>query len=109
MTTQHTTTGAADTTAAQHTHGPWAIARCGENDPKPCGVYSEAVATGMICSIPTQHESAKANAHLIAAAPELLNAARLANEELLALGVGSSASLALRALWSAISKAEGRA
>ena len=90
----------------QHTPGPWAIARCGENDPKPCGIYSESVATGMVCSIGTQHESAQANAHLIAAAPDLLAAARLANEELLALGVGSSGSPALRALWEAIAKAE---
>jgi hypothetical protein len=47
-------------------------------------------------------------AQLLAAAPELLDAARLANEELLALGVGSSASPAIRALWAAIAKAEGR-
>ncbi len=50
----------------------------------------------------------EANAHLIAAAPDLLAAARLANEELLALGVGSSGSPALRALWEAIAKAEGK-
>jgi hypothetical protein len=103
----HISTGAG-TSAAQITPAPWAIARCGENDPKPCGIYSESIATGMICSIGTQHENAKANAYLIAAAPDLLAAARLANEELIALGVGSSASPALRALWAAISKAEGR-
>jgi len=51
----------------------------------------------------------EANAHLIAAAPDLLAAARLANEELLALGAGSSGSPALRALWQAIAKAEGNA
>jgi hypothetical protein len=44
---------------------------------------------------------------LLAAAPELLAAARLANQELMALGIGSSGSPALRALWSAIAKAEG--
>jgi hypothetical protein len=60
----------------QHTPGPWAIARCGENDPKPCGIYSEGIATGMVCSIGTQHESAQANARLIASAPELLEALR---------------------------------
>lgn len=49
------------------------------------------------------------DARLIAAAPELLDAARLANQELIDLGQGSSASPALRALWSAIAKAEGRA
>jgi hypothetical protein len=36
-----------------------------------------------------------------------LAAARLANEELLALGAGSSGSPALRALWEAIAKSEG--
>jgi hypothetical protein len=60
----------------QHTPGPWAIARCGENDPKPCGIYSEGIATGMVCSIGTQHESAQANARLIASAPDLLAALR---------------------------------
>lgn len=45
---------------------------------------------------------------LLAAAPELLEAARLANQELIDLGQGSSASPALRSLWSAIAKAEGR-
>ena len=49
-----------------------------------------------------------ANARLIAAAPELLAAARLANQEMLDLGVGSSGSPALVALWAAIAKAEGR-
>jgi hypothetical protein len=52
--------------------------------------------------------TAEANARLIAAAPELLAAARMANQELLDLGVGSSASPALQALWTAIAKAEGR-
>ena len=54
------------------------------------------------------NEEVEANARLIAAAPELLEAARLANQELIDLGQGSSASPALRALWSAIAKAEGR-
>jgi hypothetical protein len=48
------------------------------------------------------------NARLIAAAPELLAASRLANQELIDLGVGSSGSPALVALWAAIAKAEGR-
>ena len=47
-------------------------------------------------------------APVYAAAPELLAAARLANQELIDLGVGSSGSPALRALWAAIAKAEGR-
>lgn len=45
---------------------------------------------------------------LMATAPDLLSAARLANQELIDLGQGSSASPALRALWAAIAKAEGR-
>jgi hypothetical protein len=47
-------------------------------------------------------------AKLIAAAPDLLAASRLANQELIDLGVGSSGSPALVALWAAIAKAEGR-
>ena len=35
---------------------------------------SESVATGMICFIPCEHEAAEANARLIAAAPDLLEA-----------------------------------
>ena len=49
-----------------------------------------------------------ANAALISAAPDLLAAARLANQELIDLGQGSSGSPALAALWAAIAKAEGR-
>jgi hypothetical protein len=45
---------------------------------------------------------------LLAAAPELLAAARLANQELIDLGQGSSGSPALASLWAAIAKAEGR-
>jgi hypothetical protein len=45
---------------------------------------------------------------LMAAAPDLLAASRLANQELIDLGVGSSGSPALVALWAAIAKAEGR-
>lgn len=49
-----------------------------------------------------------ADLRLMAAAPELLAACRIANQELLDMGQGSSASPALRALWWAIAKAEGR-
>lgn len=49
-----------------------------------------------------------ADARLIAAAPDLLAAARLANQELIDMGQGSSGSPALAALWAAIAKAEGR-
>ncbi len=59
-----------------HTPAPWVIARAGEANPKPCGIRSEGKPTGMICHIPTEHESAEANARLIAAAPELLAALR---------------------------------
>ena len=52
-------------------------------------------------------DEGEANARLIASAPDLLAAARLANQELIDLGVGSSGSPALVALWSAIAKAEG--
>ena len=50
----------------------------------------------------------EANASLIASAPDLLAAARLANQELIDIGQGSSGSPALVALWAAIAKAEGR-
>jgi hypothetical protein len=50
-----------------------------------------------------QHKAA-----LLAAAPDLLAAARLANQELIDMGQGSSGSPAMVALWAAIAKAEGR-
>jgi hypothetical protein len=60
----------------QHTLGPWQIVNAGEANPQPCGVYAPEAKTGMICHIPPQHEAAEANAKLIAAAPELLEALR---------------------------------
>ncbi len=117
MNTQHTTTGAGNTTSAQHTLGPWEIdeneifaegdyfvARVNKNQYTPHTDKRKAV-TSKNWSLSEQD---KANARLIAAAPELLAAARMANQELLDLGVGSSASPALQALWSAIAKAEGQ-
>jgi hypothetical protein len=50
----------------------------------------------------------ESTASLISAAPELLEASRRANQELLDMGQGSSGSPALVALWAAIAKAEGR-
>jgi hypothetical protein len=47
-------------------------------------------------------------AALLAAAPDLLAAARLANQELIDMGQANSGSPALVALWAAIAKAEGR-
>lgn len=90
-------------TQAAHTPGPW----------KYC-VVTEKIWTldgetdvGTICGGPELHEW-EHNGRLMAAAPDLLHAARLANEELSALGVGSSGSPALRALWWAIARAEGK-
>jgi hypothetical protein len=86
-----------------HTPGPWfANGDCIEAD-GPEGPRDVTVA-----GVWRNDDDWERNAHLIAAAPELLAAARLANQELLDLGVGSSGSPALRALWAAIAKAEGR-
>lgn len=90
-----------------HTPGPW--------DCDGTEVYAEHLCVSIAYRTRTcdegnwmPNEEVEANARLIAAAPELLEAARLANQELIDLGQGSSASPALRALWSAIAKAEGR-
>jgi len=55
-----------------HTPGPWAIANAGELNPSPCGIRSVGHPTGMICHLPSEHESLESNARLIAAAPEML-------------------------------------
>lgn len=59
-----------------HTPAPWVISRSGATNPKPCGIRSVGVATGMICHLPTAHEDIEANASLIAMAPELLESLR---------------------------------
>jgi hypothetical protein len=135
MRTQNTTTGAGNTTAAhtflgltipQHTPGPWSLGESYDHsvhgDFEVFGAEFGHYASGRVavverragngsfvesCNPQTQRMTAEANARLIAAAPELLAAARMANQELLDLGVGSSASPALQALWTAIAKAEG--
>jgi hypothetical protein len=61
-----------------HTPGPWAIANAGELNPSPCGIRSVSHPTGMICHLPSEHESLEANAALIASAPELLEALQTA-------------------------------
>jgi len=135
MKTQNTTTGAGNTAAQpflgltipQHTPGPWSLgescdhsvhgdfevfgAEFGHYASGRVAVVDRRAANGSYvesCNPQTQRMTAEANARLIAAAPELLAAARMANQELLDLGVGSSASPAMQALWAAIAKAEGR-
>jgi hypothetical protein len=99
---------------ATHTKGPWHIGQGNGEGSIFCESGRTRLESGgttlySVCDISHGWDEAEdqANAHLIAAAPDLLAAARLANEELLALGVGSSGSPALRALWEAIAKAEG--
>jgi len=87
-----------------HTPGPWAV-REAEGD-ELYEVYREA--GGELITYAAATTRRRVNAILIAAAPDLLAAARLANQELIDLGQGSSGSPALVALWAAIAKAEGR-
>lgn len=86
-----------------HTAGQWAY------DGTGC-VYSDSLPRGECVVAELSHGSSdwSADGALLSSAPDLLAAARLANQELLDLGQGSSASPALRALWAAIAKAEGR-
>lgn len=86
-----------------YTPGPWG------HDGFGC-IYSHALPREdcVIAELFDYNSDWDSNGALMAAAPDLLDAARLANQELIDLGQGSSASPALRALWSAIAKAEGR-
>ena len=61
------------TEKAAHTPGPWRINRSGETEQYPALVVSDGKPTGYVCSIPPKHESAEANARLIAAAPKMLD------------------------------------
>jgi len=88
----------------RHTPGPWWVEGPGEG----IEVHDTFGRTASVWGEHAPDSEAWANAHLIAAAPELLAAARLANQELLDIGQGSSGSPALGALWAAIAKAEGR-
>ena len=64
-------------TNTKHTPGPWAISRHATPEYAPqCGVYSEADDAGRDLAI-AKGSNAEANAALIAAAPELLEAANL--------------------------------
>ena len=99
----------------KHTQTPWHIGAGNGEDAifaESGRMRLEAGGTTLypVCTVVRGWDEAEdqANARLIAAAPELLEAARLANLELIALGIGSSGSPALRALWWAIAKAEGK-
>ena len=87
-----------------HTPGPWWV----DGPDEGIEVHDTFGRTASVWGDPDANSEAWANAHLIAAAPDLLAAARLANQELIDMGQGSSGSPALVALWAAIAKAEGR-
>ena len=90
----------------QHTPGPWAVSPYNN-------ITSRNGTVAKTEQMPGNYESEqKANAHLIAAAPDLLSAARNAANVLAALAMGQLAAInpdsnALKELRAAISKAEG--
>jgi hypothetical protein len=97
----------------QHTPGPWYVARHGTPDYAPqYGVYADGGADFAII----KGEKAKADAHLIAAAPDLLAGAELAEAaiieaaQFLAVGHGTDelCASALRSLQVALAKARGQ-
>ena len=88
-----------------HTPGPWILDNAKDDYGDRTWEVSSQEGTYMAYGIPWHRLD---DARLVAAAPELLAASRLANQELIDLGVGSSGSPALVALWAAIAKAEGR-
>jgi hypothetical protein len=87
-----------------HTPGPWWV----DGPADGIEVHDTFGRTASVWGDQDASSEAWANASLIAAAPDLLAAARLANQELIDMGQGSSGSPALVALWAAIAKAEGR-
>lgn len=89
-----------------HTPGPWAVSP--QNN-----IISRNGTVAKTEQMPSNYESEqKANANLIAAAPDLLSAARNAANVLAAIATGQLAAIkpdsnALQELRAAISKAEG--
>lgn len=93
--------------AAQHTPGPWSAERSPLNDSNVFMAVS-AGDRGDVVYVTLRQIEVEANAHLIAAAPELLAAARRALAVLKATGESVRSGNALGALDAAIAKAEGR-
>lgn len=84
---------------SEHTPGPWRVEKF--NDTKSWSIY----ANGGTHSLASIRDAA--NARLIAAAPELLQALRDARESLIARGADPVISV-LREINAAIAKTEGR-
>ena len=102
-----------ETTAGQHTPGPWTHNATGSPDyAKQYAVYPEG--SGRDVAIVYDCEQAEANAQLIAAAPDLLEACRGLLAVLTAGGghnpypVGTQTHAALSAAMRAVAQAEGR-
>lgn len=85
MTNTHTTTGAANTTAARHTPGPWMTNSDGEVVDRQGRMIAPVIHAHNVPSLAfargsghniAEDDGGEANARLIAAAPELLDALR---------------------------------
>lgn len=87
----------------KHTPGPWRYRLRGSG--KGCDVLAGEGRQVEVVAYDVHGRTAEADAALIAAAPDLLDALRLAEEWLVSVGADGSPLTAVRA---AIAKAEGR-
>lgn len=98
-----------ETKTSQHTQGPWTLHDLDENNP---GREWSIVTTGPIAYVTTEpSDTGIANARLIASAPELLEAIKIARNELYrvreATYQATPSAESIAACNYAISKAEG--
>lgn len=89
-------------TQSKHTPGPWIV----KADGYSIGLPSD---TGVIAETNTIYERGKADAQLIAAAPDLLAMLKAANHALYVVGKPSALKAAMAGSADLIRKAEGRA
>ena len=98
-------------TKTQHTPGPWRVRKDGAG--RLAGVSDETRKFDCFVwgGVAVDADLMEANARLIAAAPELLEALKEAHAELIRLGAETDAvyaSPAMRLIFTAIAKAEGK-
>lgn len=92
--------------ADKHTPGPWKVV--GEQDGYYSNIQVLANDGAFITRVNSSNHPNKANAHLIAASPELLEAANEVEAAIQGLALDAALKAATDKLYAAIRKAEGK-
>ena len=88
---------------SKHTSGPWKVVTDRTEEGVMCSVYAGPIEVALCGTGDVSDDTERANAHLIAAAPEMLEALKEAKRLLDQTDIGSC-----DAVDAAIAKAEGR-